>query len=208
MKKSFISISLMSLFFATTLNAQDSVTVAKSNPSFHVVEFGLRLMPTFSSVSMESSAGGKIKGEATLGFGFGGFLGFNFTNHVGFNAALLYNSVTQKYIDEGLDREMKIRYVTIPLLLSVNTGVSNPVNLKVEFGPQIGVNVGSDVSVHGDTLQTVLLTKQTGIGLAYGAGFGFTLNPERTIRLDIGYLGAYGKYINTNSAYLGVTFRF
>lgn len=208
MKKLSISISIMSLLFATTLNAQESETAATSDPSFNRVELGVRFMPTFSSVSMETSSGGTVSGEATLGFGFGGLLGFNFTNHVGLNVELLYNSVSQKYVDADLNREMKIRYVTIPFLLSLNTGKSNPVNLKAEFGPQIGINVGSDVSVHGDTLQTVLSTKQTGIGIAYGTGLEFSLNEDHTIRFDIGYRGVYGKYIKTNAAYLGFTLCF
>ena len=51
------------------------------------VELGLRLMPTLTSTNIKTSSGGKISGEATLGFGIGGLLTFNFTDHVGVQGA-------------------------------------------------------------------------------------------------------------------------
>jgi len=103
---------------------------------------------------------------------------------------------------------MKVSYFSIPVLVSLNTGKSNPVNLKVELGPEIGLNIGSSVKSSNDTLTTVLSTKQTGVGIAYGAGFGFMLNPDHTIRFDLGYRGVYGSKIKTNAAYFGFTFLF
>ena len=198
-------LSLIISAFAFFLNTD---TVKAQEPSFHKVELGIRFMPTLSSVSMQSSSGSTISGNATLGFGFGGFLGLNFTNHVGGAVEVLYNSVSQKYKDEGLDREMKVKYVTIPMLLSLNSGVERPVNIKVEFGPQFGLNVGSSMKTHGDTLQTVLSTKQAGLGVAYGTGLGFILNEKQTTRLDIGYRGVYGTRIKTNALYFGFTLLF
>lgn len=66
MKKSFIIFSLLGASIGTTVKAQDSVMVPVSSPSFHIVEFGFRFMPTFSSFDMKTSSGGTVKGEVTL----------------------------------------------------------------------------------------------------------------------------------------------
>lgn len=170
MKKSIIIIGLISLSLATPLKAQDEKD-SKEEPSLHRVEFGFRFMPTLSSFDMTTSSGGTVKGEATLGYGGGAFLGVNLSNHIGLTGEVIYNSLSQKYKDQDLDREINVRYVNIPLLLSLNTGKSNPVNLKVEAGPQVGFNVGASITSSGDTnsdtLQTVWTTKKS--------DFGFTL---------------------------------
>jgi len=207
MKKTLIIFGLLSFCFGT-ISAQDSVMVEAPKTTFRVVEFGLRFMPTMSSVFMDASSGGTVKGEATFGLGVGALLGFNLTKHIGVEVDVIYNSLSQKYTDEGLDRVMNVRYLNIPLMLSLNTGNSNPVNLKVEFGPAVGVNLASSVTSSGDTLTTVLTTKQTDVGVAYGAGLEFLLNESRTIRLDVGYRGVYGIKVRTNSAYIGFTFLF
>jgi opacity protein-like surface antigen len=231
MKKTFVITGLMFLSLGLTLKAQDSIKVAA--PSFHRVEFGFRFMPTLSSFDMKTYSGGVIKGQVTLGYGFGGMLGFNFSNHIGLEAEIIYNSLSQKFVDKELNREINVRYVNIPLLLSLNTGKSNPVNLKVELGPQVGYNVGSSITSSSgpttDTLVTVLATKRSDFGLAYGIGLELALNSTKTIRLDIGYRGVYGfvnisdteeaagtnsyyilgnAAVRTNSAYIGFTFLF
>jgi len=208
MKKLFITSTLVFLLFSQKTQAQDASQTPAQATSFHRVEFGFRFMPTISAFKMESSSGGVVSGQATLGYGVGGFIGYNSSKHVGFAIEMLYNSVSQKYKDDELDRVMKVNYVTIPILMSLNTGKGNPVNLKIEFGPQLGMNIGSSMKTHGDTLQTVLSTKQSDIGIAFGSGLGFTLNTERTIRLDIGYRGVYGNKIKTNSAYFGLALLF
>lgn len=233
MKKSIILFSFIGLSTATAIKAQDSVMVAVSEPSFHIVEFGLRFMPTVSSFEMQTSSGGTVKGEATLGYGAGALLAINFTNHIGIQCEVIYNSLSQKYKDEELEREINIRYVNIPLLLSLNTGKSKPVNLNFVAGPQVGINAGSSVNTTGsgssDTLTAVLAVKKSDIGFAYGAGLEFALNTTRTIRLDLGFRGVYGfvnvsntngtattnsyyildrAKVKTNAGYIGITFLF
>jgi opacity protein-like surface antigen len=233
MKKIAIITCLINLSLLTTLKAQDSVTVAAAKPSFHRVEFGFRFMPTVSAFEMQTSSGGTVKGEGTLGYGVGAMLGFNFNRHVGMQAEVIYNSLSQKYRDEDLEREIHVNYINIPLMISFNTGKSKPVNLNLVAGPQLGYNVGSKITTSGgqssDTLVTVLATKRSDFGFAYGAGLEFALNTTRTIRLDLGYRGVYGfanisntsqttatnsyyildrAKVRTNSAYVGFTFLF
>ena len=235
MKKSIIVISTLICFsLSLTTKAQDSVKlIAQPSPSFHMVEFGFRFMPTFSSFNMQTSSGGTVKGEVTLGTGVGGMLGFNFSNNVGLQGEIIYNSLSQKYKDQGLQRKINIRYVNIPLLLSLNTGKANPVNLNVVVGPQMGFNIGSSISSSGnstsDTIVAVISTKKGDFGFAYGAGLEFALNSTRTIRMDIGFRGVYGfvkinnprpgtdnntyyvlkdATVRTNAGYIGLSFLF
>src|SRR5690349_6056411 len=120
MKKSLIIIALFSLFFGSA-QAQEPVMVVQS-PSYHMVELGIRFMPTFSSFDMETSSGGIVKGAVTFGYGVGAMLGLNLNNHVGVQGEIIYNSLSQKYKDQEVDRKINVRYINIPLLLSLNTG--------------------------------------------------------------------------------------
>lgn len=200
MKNLIFPTILFFLFAGTTIKAQDSVAVDK--PSFHVVELGIRAMPTFSAFDMQTSSGGTVEGEVTLGYGIGGMLGINFTKHFGIQGEVIYNSLSQKYKDDVLDREINIRYINIPLLFSLSTDNSSPVLLKVVFGPQLGYNVGSSIKSSGDssvdTVTTVLAVRQSDFGLAYGAGLGFALNELGTIRFDLGFRGVYG-FVNVSN---------
>lgn len=192
MKKLMTAITAMCFSFGAT--AQDAP--AAEAPDFHRVEFGFRFMPTVSSFSMKTSDGGVVQGQATLGYGVGGVLGFNFTNHIGIQGEIIYNSLSQKYKDQEMERIIHIKYVNLPLLLSLNTGKSRPVNLNFVVGPQMGYNIGSSFSTSGgdgmDTMVAVLGVKKGDVGFAYGAGLEFMLNETRTIRLDLGFRGVFG----------------
>ena len=150
----------------------------------------------------------------TLGFGFGALLGFNFSNHFGVQGEVIYSSLAQKYTERELERRVKLKYVNIPLLLSLNTGKTNPVNFNIVAGPQLGIRVGSSLITSGDNgidnPNAVLSAKKGDIGFAFGAGIDFGLNTARTIRLAMGYRGVRGlldisdnsKTITTDSYYL------
>ncbi len=159
-------------------------------------EFGVRFMPTVSSFDMKSYEGGTIKGEATWGYGVGGFLGLNLSEHVGAQVEVIYNSLSQQYQESGVDYRVNLYYVNIPLLLSLNTGKTKPVNFNIVAGPQLGISVGSDVKTSGGdgvyTTSAMLSLKKGDIGVAYGAGLDFGVNKAKTIRLGIGFRGVYG----------------
>src|SRR5690349_20898671 len=121
------------------IKAQETGVVSGSVPFLPMGELGFRFMPTFSSFNMQTSSGGTVKGEVTLGYGVGGVLGLNFSNHVGIQGEVIYNSLSQKYKDQALQRQINVRYINIPVLLSLNTGKTNPVNLNVVAGPQFGL---------------------------------------------------------------------
>jgi hypothetical protein len=128
--------------------------------------------------------------------GFGITLGFNLSKYVGIEAEINYDQISQKYIDRGLDKQVSINYINVPLLLAINTDKTLPVVFGVVVGPQFGINIGSSISGNSgsntDTVHAVLAVKQGDVGVAYGAGFGIALNRERNIRLDFGFRGVYG----------------
>lgn len=168
--------------YATTLHAQKA-------------EFGLRFMPTFSKFNIQTSDGGIVKGEGRFGVGFGAVLGYNFSRYVGIQGEAIYSTYSQQYREREITRTVKLHYVNIPLLLSLNTGKSKAVNFNVVAGPQIGINVGSKLITSGDNgsgSQGVLAVKKGDLGFAYGAGLDFGLNPKRNIRLGVGYRGVVG----------------
>lgn len=191
MKKIFISISAMC--FSLGVMAQETSAEA---PDFHRVEFGFRFMPTVTQFKMQTYEGGTVAGQATFGYGIGGLIGFNFTNHVGVEADIIYNSLSQKYKDQTMEKTIHINYMNFPVLLSLNTGKANPVNLNFVVGPQMGYNLGSSISSSGsngtDTITTIVAVKKGDVGFAYGAGLEFMLNDTRTIRLDLGFRGVFG----------------
>lgn len=166
-------------------------------------EFGLRYMPTFTSFNVKTANGTTLKTDGKLGFGAGLILGFNFTDHLGLQGEVIYNDISQKYKESDLERNINLKYVNIPLLLSLNTGKSNAVNFNVVVGPQIGLSVGSELKTSGGDGTTdanaVLSVKKGDLGFAYGAGLDFGLNPSRTFRLGLGFRGVYGLFDISNN---------
>ncbi len=159
-------------------------------------EFGVRFMPTVSSFDMQSSSGGVVKGEAVLGYGGGAFLGFNFNDYVGIQVEAIYNSISQKYVEMNVERKVNLKYLNIPLLLTLNTGKSKAVNLSIVGGPQLGLSAGSSIKSSGGdgttTTQAILSVKKGDVGLAYGAGLDFGINSTRSVRLGLGFRGVFG----------------
>lgn len=189
-----IALLLMS---SSNMVAQDEVT-------FKRAEFGFRLMPTYTALNVRTSDGGSISGSATIGFGAGAFLGVNFSNHVSVIGECIYSSIAQKSYDANVERKLKLKYINVPILLSLNTGKTNLVNLNVVAGPQIGFNIRNSLTISGTNelgnSQPVLSIKKNDIGFAFGAGFDFGINHDRTARLGFGYRGVRGLIdINKNS---------
>ncbi len=180
--KRFLGVALLILGFGLSAQAQKA-------------EIGFRAMPTFSGLKLNNSTGNSLTAQATVGFGVGGFLAFLFTDNVAVQAEVIYNSFSQKYTEADVERKVVLKYVNIPLLLSLNTGKTKMVNLNVSAGPQLGVSVGSKLELSGgnsSTPQAVLAVKKGDIGFAYGAGIDFGLNEVKTFRLGLGYRGVAG----------------
>ncbi|MGN6646420.1 MAG: porin family protein [Cytophaga sp.] len=199
------------MLFAETSGGKDSSSVssinvekksAEDDDELKHIEFGIRYMPTFSSIDMNSS-NGVVEGSFTMSNGFGGMLGINFTQNLGIQGEINYYQINQKYADGSLNRDLTINYLNIPVLLSLNTNKAAPVNLNFVAGPQFGINVGSNLETSGsngsDTAKAVVALKKGDVGVAYGAGLEFALNKSHSFRLDLGFRGFYG-LVNMDSS--------
>jgi|694.fasta_scaffold02134_22 hypothetical protein len=169
-------------------------------------EFGLRFMPTFSELSLNTSTGNPVKGSTTLGLGAGAFVGFNFNSHIGLQLEGIYTSITQKYKELDTARKIRLKYFNVPLLLSLNTNKYKAVNFNIVGGPQLGVSVGSSMESSGSgdgTTETnaVLAVKKGDVGVVFGAGLDFGMNPAQTIRIGLGFRAVRGLFdISDNHA--------
>lgn len=166
-------------------------------PDLRPVEFGVRYMPTFSSIDVNSSDGGVIDGSFKMSNGFGIMAGVNFTKNLGIMAEVSYYQANQKYADQGFNHDLTINYLNIPVMLQLNTNKMAPVNLNLVAGPQFGINTGSKFETTGNgngssTTTAAVALKKGDVGIAYGAGLEFGLNSNHTFRLDIGFRGFYG----------------
>jgi opacity protein-like surface antigen len=196
-KHTFFSLSILLLFAISNLNGQDETP-------FKRVEFGIRLMPTYTALNVKTSDGGEISGSANIGFGAGAFLGVNLSNHVSILGECIYSSITQKTYDANVERKVKLKYVNVPILLSLNTNKSSFFNLNLVAGPQVGFNVRNSISISGtneiNNSQPILSVKKNDFGFVFGAGIDFGINHDRTARLGFGYRGVRGLIdINKNS---------
>jgi opacity protein-like surface antigen len=194
-------------------------------------EFGIRYMPTFSALDLNASNNDIIEGSASLSHGFGVMLGVNLSRHFGFQGEINYYQISQSFRDQDLNNEIEIRYLNIPLLISMNTSKEKRLNFNAVAGPQFGLNVGASIKSTGtedpENLDAVVAIKKGDIGFAYGAGVEFALNMNHSVRLDLGYRGFYGLVDmnatktsentynviakasrKTNAVYLGITFLF
>lgn len=160
------------------------------------IELGIRVLPTFSAFSLKTYSGGTIAGQGTFGLGFGGLLAYHFSKNVAVQGEVIYNTLSQKYKESSLDRKVKLSYLNIPLLLSLNTDKTRRLNLNMVGGPQIGISVGSSLTTKGtDTSVTgnaILAVKKGDLGIAYGAGLGYGLNRSNSTRVSAGFRGVLG----------------
>lgn len=217
-----LALSIVALLFANISS------VSAQEEGEKKVELGLRFMPTASSFQMKNSAGAAVTAKGVLGLGIGGFLGYNFSPNIGIQAEIIYNSISQKYTEVNVERKVNLRYVNIPLLLSLNTGKSRHVNLNIVAGPQIGISAGSTLFTSGtNDNQAILAVKKGDLGFAYGGGLDFGL--MRNFRLGVGFRGVYGLFdisddsasltnnnyfildkahVKTYSGYVGISFLF
>lgn len=198
--------------FIMDISVAALLLVGVSNAEAQKVELGVRFMPTFSSMEFKTYSGGTIKGKATFSYGAGAFIGFNLTNHFGVQGEVLYSSISQKYTEQDIERKINLKYINVPILLSLNTSKAAKVNLNVVAGPQMGISVGSTVQTTAaegtSTIEAVLAVKKGDLGVAYGAGLDFGLTSS--VRFSVGFRGVFGlidisdnsKSITTNSYYI------
>lgn len=171
----------------------------KDHSKAHVPVFyiGARIMGTISTFKVNTFENNNVtvaKTKVTLGYGGGVYLGFNITKCFAIQPEILYSTLSQKYVDKGLNRRIDISYVNVPLMFVLNTNITKPVNFNIAAGPQLGINTGAKVSSvsQGNTevINSKFAVKATDFGFAYGAGLDFRIIPALSI--DLGFRGVMG----------------
>lgn len=200
-----VVVVLSTTVFLSSVNASDNDLKKKpvingmslgiaGYPDLRMFELGFHYMPTFYNMDFRTSDGGIAKGSVTMSHGFGAMIGFNVSQHIGFQGEVDYYKASQSYRDVGINHDVEIKYLNIPLLLSLNTNKTARVNLNAVVGPQFGINIGSNINTSGSNGPTTatLALKKGDVGAAFGAGLEFALNQAHSVRLDLGYRGFYG----------------
>lgn len=163
-------------------------------PCFYLGARALGSVTNFKINTVENNNVAVAKTKATLGYGFGGYAGTNFSKHIALQLEVMYNTLSQKYVDKALNRRIDVSYLNIPLMLVLNTNITKPVNLNITAGPQVGINTGAKITGNStgntEVVNSKFAVKATDFGIAYGAGLDFRIVHALTIGL--GYRGITG----------------
>src|SRR6185503_15725112 len=90
---------------------QNNEDKRSEKPPLRCGEFGVRYMPTFSSLALRTYNGEVVQGNLTLSHGYGVMLAGNFSKNIGLQAEVNYLEITQKYKDRNLDRQVDVAYL-------------------------------------------------------------------------------------------------
>ncbi len=183
--KSFLTLAL--LFTAPALFAQEKKFEQGDSERFF--RFGAK-----GGVNINKISGQSYKSGFNYNYQLGGFLQFNFSNRFGLQPEVNFvqsssefsNDATDVYDDlfrSGSQKNAKLNYLEIPLLLNVNVGESK--HIKLQFGPAYGVRLSESV----DSLVN-------NIGIYKGGDW--SVIGGLWIQLPVVHLGARYKYGLTN----------
>jgi hypothetical protein len=135
--KTYLIIILTFVFCVNnSIQAQETPAKAETvsnNPKLQKGVFGIRFMPTVSSIKVQNSDG-TLTADFVTGYGYGGLIGINFNKNFGLQAELIYNRISQKHTDRNLERRIDLSYINIPILLSLNTDKTAAVNGNLVVG--------------------------------------------------------------------------
>jgi Outer membrane protein beta-barrel domain len=183
--KSILSVAL--LLAVSAVHAQDKKFQQGDSERFF--RFGAK-----GGVNINKISGQSYKSGFNYNYQLGGFLQFNFSNRFGLQPEVNFvqsssefsNDATDVYDDlfrSGSQKNAKLNYLEIPLLLNINVGESK--HIKLQFGPAYGVRLSESV----DSLVNNIDIYKGGDWSAIGGLW---------IQLPVVHLGARYKYGLTN----------
>ena len=187
------------LLIVSPIKAQQTTEQMPPEPihnPYYKLEIGLRILPTFASFNLKTANGTAAANESSHAYGYGVSLGYNFSNHAALGCDVIYNTYSKEYMDNNMKREVNIKYINVPVLFSLSTNKSIPVNFNIVVGPQAGFNAGSSTHItrgaESDSLRGILSMKSVNFAIAYGAGLDFAFSKSHRIHAGIGFRGTYG----------------
>lgn len=182
MKK--LMVILCVLLLATAVLAQDEGKGLTAKG----FKFGLNLANVSGSDvdllidEVADETGLNVSNDMLLGFAFGGFLTYNFSPSVALQPEVLYTMKGFKVSVQGVDVDMKINYIEVPVLFKFMFGTSTT-KPSLFAGPAVGFLVSSSVSAAGFSVDADELWKSTDLGLVFGGGVDFPVG-QGTMTFD------------------------
>lgn len=120
-----------------------------------------------------------------MGFAFGGFLTFNLSPTIALQPEVLYSMKGFKVTVEGVDVDMTLNYLEIPVLLKARFGNSTT-RPSLFAGPALGILLSSKAEASGFSVDTDDLWKTTDFGIVFGGGVDFPAG-QGTMMFDARY---------------------
>ncbi|NII29594.1 PorT family protein [Pseudoflavitalea sp. X16] len=119
-----------------------------------------------AGVNISNFTGGEFENldkKALVGFHGGGFVSFFFGEHLALQPEVLFSSQGAKIKEAGDEKNWKISYINVPVLLKYRfTG-----GFFLEAGPQIGFKVSEDI----EDMPIEDFAKSTDLSIAGGLGW-------------------------------------
>lgn len=190
MRKFYLLLVLASLVFASNANAQE-------------VKFGLKGGLTHSSFN-----GDDLELAYKTGFYIGGFVEKQLSEKFALQGEFLYSEQGAAN-EEDSDNKIRFNYINIPVICKYY--VSDKFNLQ--FGPQIGFNVLSEVTDGDVTIDFEEATEEEVNSLDFGFNFGAEVFVTDNIGLNARYNIGLREIVKESEVYnsvlqFGLAYRF
>lgn len=182
MKKVLLSaaIALTALTAATTAKAQQGLSVS------------VKGIPQLSWLMNSDNNDDKTyERETAVKAAFGVGANYGFTKNMGVGLDVLYSMQGEKYKQAGIENNLKLSYIKIPLMFTYNTGIDS--SKKIAFigkiGPQLSILANSKGEVNGTELAGNLndTYSSANFGAVALAGARFALSSNFTLDAGVRY---------------------
>ena len=155
MKRIFLAVSMVTLFAA--------------GAAAQGISGGVKAGLNVSSLTGDDADGYDMK----IGYHFGGYAKISLTEAFSIQPELLYNAVGAKSSEGSFDTNLKVNYITVPVMLGYSFG-----KISVQAGPQIGFLTSAKMKIEsgGDSAESdvkdQLKGTDFGVNVGLGAEFG------------------------------------
>ncbi|MDI6034619.1 porin family protein [Flavobacterium sp. LB2P84] len=158
MKK--IILTVVMAFTFGFVNAQEKADMA----------FGVKGGLNISTITNADVDG--VNSKSLVGFHVGFFGEFMISNTFAIQPEVLYSAQGTKFEFEGLDGDLKLDYITIPVMAKYYVADA----FSLEVGPQIGFLVSAKAKSGGESEDVKDELKSTDVSLNFGLGYDITEN--------------------------------
>jgi hypothetical protein len=187
MKRIAILITLLVFAFSLSAFAQDKV--AKK------FEWGIQ-----AGLCMGNASGDSAKADPgwtkkmKVGFGGGVFVTYKFAEQFAIQPEFLYVQKGVKYDSGSYKFTVKVDYIEVPVYLTFLPKVQGKIQPTIFAGPYFGFLMSAKGKTEGypdaaDNVEQDVKdsTKKVDVGISFGAGFGYKINPKGELFLNVRY---------------------